>query len=138
MSQEESKYLWVMRTSRKFAAGRRDSNGAFQSRSLRSRGTRKLGKVEKRIERWSRLWGNSQGKYTIVKDREIIRSTNYRGIIKSILLFTTLFHHPTVIWVGCYSEMNDSLRLSHDSLSDFHDFLKSLIVRFSKTVSSQI
>lgn len=42
MSQEESKYLWVTRG--KFAVGRRDSDRAFQSRSLRSCGIGRPGK----------------------------------------------------------------------------------------------
>lgn len=140
MSQEESKYLWVMRTSRKFAAGRRDSNRAFQSRSLRSRGTRRLGKVKKRIERWSRLYvGKLPGK---IHDREGPRNKPVRRTIAELLrAFLCLRHFSTVRQsFGCWMLFWDERLVA--TLSRFAKwlpwFLKSLTVRFGKTISSQI
>lgn len=91
--------LWV---SRKFAASRRDSDRAFQSRSLRSCGTESsTGAGLSGGRNWEVIeatWGKSQGKYTSEEDWRISRLPNYREIIKSIPLFTTPYHRPTTVF----------------------------------------
>jgi len=121
--------------SRKFAGSRRDSNRTFQSRSLRSCGIESIvSEAEWRKElKGDRDGGKSQEKYMNEEERKISRLLNYRDIIKSISLFTT----PTTVF-RYYPGMDDSLRLSHDLLSDFHDFSDPSIVNFDHQISSQI
>lgn len=107
-----------------------DLDRAFQSRSLRSRGTECSTKT--RQSKWRRKLRGDRGyeetprkrRKTSEKDRVgkegSLRWVNYRGIIKSVSLFTTLFRVQQLFSV--LSGGTDSLQPSHDSLSDFHDF----------------
>ena len=86
--------------SRKFAGSRRDSNRAFQFRSLRSCGIESIvSEAEWRKElKGDQDGGKSQEKYMNEEERRISRLLNYREIIKSIPLFTTPF--SVLSWNG--------------------------------------
>jgi len=134
MNWGESKYLWVMNVSEVCRQSSQFESDVSISefKKLWNRKYSFGGWVEEGIERWSR-GGKSQEKYMNEEERKISRLLNYRDIIKSISLFTT----PTTVF-RYYPGMDDSLRLSHDLLSDFHDFSDSSIVNFDHQISSQI
>lgn len=125
MNRRESKYLWVMSVSEVCNQSSRFGSDVSISEAVERKVVWRPGvsTTEWRKElRGDRDYvGKILGKIRERGRPGNLRLLNYREIIKSISLFTTPYCRPTTTF-RYYSEMEDSLRLSHNLLSDFYDF----------------